>query len=83
VINGPETAGIPNPFDPAGKMEDLFAEYTRIPNHDEPPDPQRLEAAYAANGMRVMGKSLDAAGFKDWSAARSQKRIEPRRVLTR
>ncbi len=63
VALGNESAGILNVFDPAGTMEDFFAAYARILNADGAPNPQKMEAAYAANGMKVLGKPLDATGF--------------------
>jgi mannose-6-phosphate isomerase-like protein (cupin superfamily) len=63
VALGTEVAGILNIFDPAGTMEDFFAAYTRILNTGGRPDPQQMEAAYAAHGMKVLGKPLDASSF--------------------
>jgi mannose-6-phosphate isomerase-like protein (cupin superfamily) len=63
VALGSETAGILNIFDPAGAMEDFFAAYTSILNSGGPPDPQKMAAAYAAHGMKMLGKPLVSAMF--------------------
>ena len=63
VTLGTEPAHMINVFQPAGDIEAFFAEYSTLVNVDGEPDREKLAAAYAKHGMRVVGPPVKTASF--------------------
>lgn len=63
VTLGTEPAHMLFIYDPAGGMENFFAEYAPLVDVAGEPDEKRIAEVSAKHGMRVVGPALQAASF--------------------
>lgn len=63
VVLGAEPAHTLFFFDPAGQMEQFFADYAPVLNVEGEPDHKELAEVYAKHGIEIVGPPLAASSF--------------------